>query len=220
MSSRVSTLLLALSFLATGLLATPKSANANITPRQGWLGPYPTASKCTCYSKEGKTRLELLCEGLYGLADYGRVEKGWNVVSHRPFQLLPLWASANKPPSPIVLHLRPQRRRKGISPIFRQKVRDPLRKGLQGRVRRLPRHAGTGEQPGAAARGPVPLLQGADYEWLCPLAGLLRDAQDCDESWVAALSWGWIGAMGAWQLDYLAFYQSTSSYPSVPSSSL
>lgn len=102
MWSRVSTLLLALSFLTTELLATPTSATPHITPRQGWLGPYPTASKCTCFSKEGKTRLELLCEGLYGLADYGRVEKGWNVVSHGPFQLLPLSPSklTTPPPSP------------------------------------------------------------------------------------------------------------------------
>lgn len=201
MSPRGSTLLLALSVLAVGLLSTPTSAHPDITPRQGWLGPYATASKCTCYSEQGKTRLELLCEGLYGLADYGRVEKGWNVV--RPvveFHSLPSLCQHSPPPPylPIVLRLRPQRRRKGGRPILRQKVRGLVRKGLQGRVRRLPRHAGAGEQPGAAARRHVALLQGADYEWICPVAGLLRDAEDCDESWLAALRWGWIGGLWRW----------------------
>lgn len=99
MSPRGSTLLLALSVLAVGLLSTPTSAHPDITPRQGWLGPYATASKCTCYSEQGKTRLELLCEGLYGLADYGRVEKGWNVV--RPvveFHSLPSLCQHSPPP--------------------------------------------------------------------------------------------------------------------------
>ena len=81
-------LLVALLFLTTGVLSTPTSASSNILPRQGWQGPYPGATKCTCSSKEGKTRFELLCEGVYGVPDYGKVEKGWNVVSQHPLDLV------------------------------------------------------------------------------------------------------------------------------------
>lgn len=74
-------LLVALSFLVIGVLPTATSGHPEILPRQGWQGPYPGATKCTCSSEEGETHFELLCEGVYGLPDYGKVEEGWNVVS-------------------------------------------------------------------------------------------------------------------------------------------
>ena len=91
-------LLLAASFLAMGVLSTPTSVthpDNNILPRQGWQGPYASATKCTCSSKEGKTHFELLCEGVYGLPDYGRVEKGWNVVITSDLNTIDLVPSAD-----------------------------------------------------------------------------------------------------------------------------
>ncbi|KAK3374341.1 hypothetical protein B0T24DRAFT_291782 [Lasiosphaeria ovina] len=56
--------------------ANTNVAYPGILPREGACS---SAMKCTCSSKEGKSSVGLLCEGVYGLADYGRVDKGLNV---------------------------------------------------------------------------------------------------------------------------------------------